>query len=57
MSEELDEVIEIVGTLLVEYDQQESQLDRMKLILSFLKYGYNSLRQQLSKAECSASEL
>ena len=41
----------------MEYDQQESQLDTMQWILSYLKYGYNSLRHQLSNAECSASEL
>ena len=53
----LDEIIETMETLLVEYDQQESQLDTMQWILSYLKYGYNSLRHQLSSAECAASEL
>ena len=57
MEEGLDEIIETMETLLVEYDQQESQLDTMQWVLSYLKYGYNSLRHQLSNAECSASEL
>ena len=57
MEEGLDEIIETMETLLVEYDQQESQLNTMQWILSYLKYGYNSLRHQLSNAECSASEL
>ena len=47
----------MMETLLVEYDQQESQLDMMQWTLSYLKYGYNSLRHQLSNSECSASEL
>lgn len=56
MCEGLDEITEMMETLLEEYEQQESQLDKMQSTLSHLKYGYNSLRHQISKAECAASE-
>ena len=57
MEEALDEIIETMETLVEEYDEQEVQLDKMQWTLSHLKYGYNSLRQQLSNTECSASEV
>ena len=40
-----------------EYHDQDEQLNKMHKVLIVLKYGYNSLRQQLSGAECSVSEL
>ena len=57
MEETLDEIIDTMETLVEEYDEQEVQLGKMKWTLSHLKYGYNSLRQQLSNTECSASEV
>ena len=57
MEEALDEIIDTMETLVEEYDEQESQLDKMQWTLSHLKYGYNSLRQQLSNTKCSASEV
>ena len=40
-----------------EYHDQDEQLNKMHKVLIVLEYGYNSLRQQLSGAECSVSEL
>ena len=57
MSDGLDDVIGLMEELLEEYIQQDHQLNGMHKTLSLLKYGYNSLRQQLSRAECSSSEL
>ena len=49
----MDEIIEMMETLLDEYGNQDKQLNRMHATLVVLEYGYNSLRQQLSGAECS----
>ena len=57
MSEALDKIIEMMEELLSEYSYQDKQLNKMHAVLIVLEYGYNSLRQQLSGAECSVSEL
>ena len=57
MSEALDEILEMMETLMNEYSYQDKQLNKMHATLTVLEYGYNSLRQQLSGAECSVSEL
>ena len=57
VSEALDEIIEMMEELLSEYSYQDKQLNKMHAVLIVLEYGYNSLRQQLSGAECSMSEL
>lgn len=43
--------------LLKEYWHQDQQLEEMHKTLTYLEYGYNTLRQKLSTVECSASEL
>ena len=53
----MDEIIEMMETLLDEYGNQDKQLNRMHATLVVLEYGYNSLRQQLSGAECSVSQV
>ena len=57
VSEALDEILEMMETLINEYSYQDKQLNKMHATLTVLEYGYNSLRQQLSGAECSVSEL
>ena len=52
MSEALDDIIEMMEQL-----QYGQQLKKIHGTLSVLEYGYNSLRQELDHAECSASEL
>ena len=53
----MDEIIEMMETLLDEYGNQDKQLNKMHATLVVLEYGYNSLRQQLSGAECSVSQV
>ena len=53
----LPQFIEMMETLLDEYGNQDKQLNRMHATLVVLEYGYNSLRQQLSGAECSVSQV
>ena len=57
MSETLEDIIEMMEQLLKEYGYQDQQLNKIHGTLSVLEYGYNSLRQELGHAECSASEL
>ena len=56
MSEALDDIIEMMEQLLKQYGYQDQQLNKIHGTLSVLEYGYNSLRQELGHAECSASE-
>ena len=57
MSDALDEILEMMETLGNEYSHQDKQLNKIHATFKLLEYGYNSLRLQLSGAECSASEL
>ena len=57
VSDALDEAIEMMEELLKEYDYQEYQLTKIHRTLTFLELGYNSLKQELSVTECSASYL
>jgi hypothetical protein len=57
VSDALDEILEMMETLRNEYSHQDKQLNKIHATFTLLEYGYNSLRLQLSGAECSASEL
>ncbi|CAI8043320.1 hypothetical protein GBAR_LOCUS24044, partial [Geodia barretti] len=57
VSDALDEILEMMETLGNEYSHQDKQLNKIHATFKLLEYGYNSLRLQLSGAECSASEL
>ena len=57
MSGALDNIIELMETLLKEYSNQDKQLNRIHGKLSSLKYGYNSVKRDLSTLECSMSEV
>ena len=46
----------MMENLLEEYDNQDKQLQRIHGKLSYLKYGYNSLRHRISTVECTMSE-
>ena len=57
VSDVLDEAIEMMEELQKEYEYQEYQLTKMHGTLKYLELGYNSLKQELSVTECSASYL
>ena len=46
----------MMENLLEEYDNQDKQLERIHGKLSYLKYGYNSLKHKISTVECTMSE-
>ena len=56
MAESLGRVVNMMENLLEEYGNQDKQLQRIHGKLSYLKYGYNSLRHRISTVECTMSE-
>ena len=55
VEEGLDEIIDLMETLLKDYSNQDKQLNRIHGKLSVVKHGYNSLKRELSTVECSMS--
>ena len=56
MAEALRKVVNMMEDLLEEYGNQDKQLQRIHGKLSYLKYGYNSLRHRISTVESTMSE-
>ena len=56
MAEALGKVVNMMENLLEEYGNQDKQLQRIHGKLSYLKYGYNSLKHRISTIECTMSE-
>ena len=55
VDEALDDIIDMMETLLKDYSNQDKQLNRIHGKLSLVKHGYNSLKHELSTVECSMS--
>ena len=55
VDEALDDIIDMMETLLKDYSNQDKQLNRIHGKLALVKHGYNSLRHELSTVECSMS--
>ena len=55
MDEALDDIIDMMETLLKDYSNQDKQLNRIHGKLSLVQHGYNSLKHELSTVECSMS--